>query len=357
MDGNCSNQIISEEYADFIADYELSADDILTNMEICYIRINDTFSSVYVPLQQVPADVLNVYGYKVFVRLFGLLDTASLESSGVTRLRSIPGLGLRGQGVLIGFVDTGIDYMHKAFQYADGTSKIVSIWDQSIQSDNSPEGFFYGTEYTREQINNALKSTEPRTIVPSMDKIGHGTFLAGIAAGNLDNENNFSGAAPDSEIVVVKLKPAKQNLRELYVIPQDAICYQENDIMLGVKYLLETAEKYNRPIAICIGLGSSQGSHDPSGALSTYLIGPSLENGYITRSGTSIAAAHATGVAALLLEWGIIRGNIPNMDGTDVKNLLVRGADTDPNRIYPNREWGYGILDIFGALESLRGTI
>jgi subtilisin family serine protease len=567
MDNTCSNKIISEEYMDFIADYELSVNEMPAYDNICSIRINDILSSVYVPIQQVPADALNVYGYKVLVRLFGLMDTASLEASGITRLRNIFGLGLRGQGVLIGFVDTGIDYTHKAFQYADNTSKIVSIWDQTIQSDNAPEGFFFGTEYTREQINNALKSTEPRTIVPSTDENGHGTFLAGTAAGNLDNENHFSGTAPDAEIVVVKLKPAKHNYRNLYAIPQNAYCYQENDIMLGVKYLLTTAKKYKRPIAICIGLGSSQGSHDPGGALGTYLtdvtqmdgvavvvaggnegnsghhyekiltkeiqsdtvelnvaanepgfimeiwgdvpnifsielitpggeyvpriyprlgekrdvsfifestivsiyfqlvglqagaqlvimrfrnptegiwrltihkvyrnlslrinmwlpitnfinestyfissnpyititspgntifpivvtaydysndslyqnasrgynrvgqitpnlaapgvniIGPSLNNGYTTKSGTSIAAAHTAGVVAILLEWGKIRGNVEYIDGIDIKNLLLRGAERDPNITYPNREWGYGILNIFGALESLRGIL
>jgi subtilisin family serine protease len=567
MDNNCTNKVISEDYADFILDYEATTNDLQVNSMSCYIRINDYFSSVYVPLQQVPADVLNVYGYKVFVRLFGLMDTASLEASGINRLRNISGLGYGGQGVLVGFVDTGIDYTHKAFQYADGTTKIVSIWDQSIQSGNYPEGLFYGTEYTREQINNALKSTEPRAIVPSMDEIGHGTFLAGTAAGTLDNANNFSGTAPYAEIVVVKLKPAKQNLREAYLIPQDAICYQENDIMLGIKYLLETAEKYNRPIVICIGLGNSQGSHDPGGSLSTYLtavtqidgvavviaagnegnsrhhyekilnngvdsdtvelnvapnepgfvmeiwgdipnifsvelitpggeyvpriyprlgekrdvsfifestvisiyfklvgsqsgaqlvsikflnpsegiwriiinkvqrnlslrinmwlpitdflneltyfinsnpyntlttpgntiypivvtaydysnkslyqnasrgynrvgqiipnlgapgvniIGPTFNNGYTTKSGTSIAAAHTAGVVAILLEWGKIRGNAEYINGVDIKNLLLRGAEREPNLTYPNREWGYGILNIFGALESLRGIL
>jgi hypothetical protein len=73
-------------------------------------------------------------------------------------------------------------------------------------------------------------------------------------------------------------------------------------------------------------------------------------------SGTSVSAAHTAGIAAMLLEWGKIRGNVSHMDGTDVKNLLIRGARRDTGKTYPSREWGYGILDIYGVYESLRGN-
>lgn len=109
----------------------------------------------------------------------------------MTRLRNVPELDLKGQGVLIGIVDTGIDYTHKAFLNVDGTTKIVSIWDQTIQSGNPPKAFLYGTEYYREQTNVALQNTDPQTIVPSVDEIGHGTFLARITAGNVDEEIIF----------------------------------------------------------------------------------------------------------------------------------------------------------------------
>lgn len=271
MNGDCGNNILSEDYVDFIADYELTSNDELVTDQICYIPINSIFTAVYLPQQLVPLRPWEEYGYKVIPRLFGLMDLKSLEDSGVQRLRNIPGIELRGQQVLIGIVDTGIDYMHEAFIEADNTTKIISIWDQTIQDGSPPEGLYFGSQYTRDQINSALNSNDPLTIVPSMDEIGHGTFLAGIAAGNLNSENNFSGVVPDSELVVVKLKPAKKRSKDFYMLADDVLCYQENDIMLGVKYLIDVAAQYNRPISICIGLGTSQGAHDEYGSLTSYL--------------------------------------------------------------------------------------
>ena len=179
MNTFCSNAIISEDYVDFIADYELAPDERFSGYEICYTKINTTYTAVYIPKELAPERSLDEYGYKVFVRLFGLMDEQSIEASGVKTLRSVPGLNLRGQGVLIGIVDTGIDYTHKAFVKADGTTKIVSIWDQSIPTGSPPDGFNYGTEYLSDQINTALINQDPKSIVPSTDDIGHGTFWQG----------------------------------------------------------------------------------------------------------------------------------------------------------------------------------
>ena len=151
---------------------------------------------------------------------------------------------------------------------ADGSSRIYSIWDQSIpyvpdsgQEGNLPEELSYGTEYARNAINRALQAENPFDIVPSRDTEGHGTFLAGVACGNEDVEREFSGIAPLSELVVVKCKEAKENIREYYGITGDVPCYMENDIMLGVRYLARIAYRRRRPMVVCIGMGTSLGSH------------------------------------------------------------------------------------------------
>jgi subtilisin family serine protease len=87
------------------------------------------------------------------------------------------------------------------------------------------------------------------------------------------------------------------------------------------------------------------------------VIGPTLDGGFAAFTGTSISAAHTVGVAALIYEWGIIRGNLPAISTTEMKNLIIRGARRDVNVIYPNRDWGYGILDIFNVFDALRSGI
>ena len=73
-----------------------------------------------------------------------------------------------------------------------------------------------------------------------------------------------------------------------------------------------------------------------------------------TFSGTSVAAAHAAGAAADLLHWGIVRGNEPRMDINAVRAYLILGARRKAVYSYPNREWGYGALDLYGVFETLK---
>lgn len=134
-----------------------------------------------------------------------------------------------------------------------------------------PEGFLYGTEYTSEDINRALQTENPWEIVPSRDQEGHGTFLAGVACGNEDAEREFSGVAPLAAISVVKCKQAKENLRAYYGISTDEACFMENDIMLGIRYLARIAYVTKRPMVVCLGVGTSMGSHYRGGPLGELL--------------------------------------------------------------------------------------
>lgn len=213
---------------------------------------------------------LGIYSYHVFPSVYILNSTVSLEKSGVGKVQRNPNLALFGNGVIVGIIDTGIDYQHPAFLNEDGTSRILSIWDQTIQSGKAPEGLHFGTEYTKEMINQALKSQNPLEIVPSIDENGHGTAIASIAVGTPDLDHDFSGIATSAELVVVKLKEAKKKIKAIHFIPEDALCYQENDVLFAARYLTETAKKMRRPLSLCIAFGTSQGGHDGRGATSTY---------------------------------------------------------------------------------------
>lgn len=193
---------------------------------------------------------------------YSLNVASALEESNISIFHSYPYGELRGRGVLVGFLDTGIDYTNTLFQNADGTTRIISIWDQTIPG-NPPEDYGYGSVYTRENINEALQSEDPFSIVPSRDEIGHGTFLAGVAAGNDQiNLGGFVGGAPDADILMVKLRQVSKRIRDYYLINEGIPAYQDNDILTGINYLMEVAYSLRRPLVICIGLGTNFGAHN-----------------------------------------------------------------------------------------------
>lgn len=560
-------KITSNEYADLIVIYNGNTASLDKYKNYSPHIMNERYAVIYIPIAQITRRSVYEFGYAAIPTCYALNSEQSLEASGVNKLRRSPALNLRGQGVIVGIIDTGIDYTNPVFQYKDGTSKIVSIWDQSIDSkDRYPNVVykaFFGTEYTVEQINRALKSDNPLQIVPSLDEVGHGTMLAGIAAGSEDNKNNFSGVVPDADMIIVKLKQAKTSLTDFLSIPLGVPCYMENDIIWAIQYMVDTSRRLRRPLAICIGLGSSQGSHEGRGALSTlasiagdfpgvaisvaagnegtlrrhfysvidpaigytsvelnvgenetgftmelwgtapniytidilsplgeyipriveslqenreisfvfentvididyimveaetgnqvilfrfknptsgtwrfqvyarnYIKGsfhiwlpsdgfisentyfvqlnanititspgnsivpitvtaynpnteslyqsasrgysasntikpeiaapgvniqcPSLDHGFTSISGTGAAAAFTAGITAMLLEWCIVKGNYPDIDTVGIKKFLIRGAKRSENLQYPNRDWGYGILDIFNVFDIIR---
>lgn len=203
--------------------------------------------------------------------LYGLNAVQALDEAGILLFHTYPYGELRGAGVVIGFIDTGIDYTNSVFQYEDGSTRIQRLWDQSLEG-TPPRGFNYGAEYSKDQINQAIMSPDPYSIVPSKDDNGHGTSIAGIAAGyDRSGANEFIGGAPDAELYVVKLKPASEYLREYYFIKEGAYACQSNDIMLGVRYLVQSIRETDKPLVICLAVGTNDGPHDGSSILESVL--------------------------------------------------------------------------------------
>lgn len=580
---DCSSLIVSEETGDYIIEYNsLYFEQIQRQDGVCISCINDTWCILYT--NYLGSRNINIQqGYYSVPKLYGLMDTTSFDASGITATLNQPLLNVRGQGVLIGFLDTGIDYLREDFKASGGRTRIAAVWDQTIQSVNYEEDtgeaagteqydreqvqgmVQYGTVYTREDINAALaaerEGQNPYDIVPSRDENGHGTFLAGVAAAS--ETADYIGAAPEAEILMVKLKPAKKYLRDFYLLPERVEAYSETDMMMGVRFLQQYAIREKKPLVICVGLGTASGSRtgalpfadllntlarqvntvvvtctgneannrthtsglavsdtEPSeieitvGAdergfvmeiwaesldiLSVAITSPSGERisriparidtggvynfllersqvavnyrvvesasgyevifmrfinpaqgiwkihvysltnivgrynawlplkqflsgdtyflnsnpsttltepgaaervisvgaynhitdasyvasgrgytatglvkpdfvapgvdvygvraggGYTTRTGTSVAAAHAAGAAALLLTWGVTDGNLPYMGTNEVKSVLIRGAKRENNTVYPNNIYGYGKMDVIEAFYKLR---
>lgn len=563
MPDNNVSRIISEDYADLLIGYYGNMSVFEQFEDATVDIINAELAVVNIPAIRMTNSAVYEFGYSSIPSLFGLISRESLEASGVPQIRSLPNFNLLGQGVLMGIIDSGIDYTNPIFQNEDGTSRIELIWDQTVISNNGENNVDYGSEFTKEQINEALQSEDPLSLVPSTDDVGHGTMVAGIAGGSEMPESNFYGVAPGVEFVVVKLKPAKRVLKNFFRVPEEAIAYQETDILFGIEYLLNAAKRLNKPMVICLALGTSQGAHDGRGLLSGYIsrvsttsgiciviaggnegnarrhffgtvdqtigfntvelivgqgetgfsmelwgqspsiysidiqsptgefvprisasldenreisfvfeetiiyidyqmvesqsgdqlilvrftnptsgiwrfnvyergdidagfhiwlpmegfisnstyfvrsdpyttllslgnaerpitvtsyndiddslyinssrgftrigvikpeiaapgvnvTGPTLNQGFVEYTGTSVSAAHTAGIVAMILEWGYVRNNLFGISTVEIKKLIIRGGKRDSNIIYPNQDWGYGILDVFNVFDSLR---
>ena len=173
-------------------------------------------------------------------------------------------LSLRGKGTLIGIVDSGIDYENAEFRNEDGTTRIVSLWDQSVNG-RPPAGYLAGTEYTREQIDAALATEDKevrRQMVKTSDVSGHGTAVAGIAAGNGRGSEGrrFRGAAPEAELIIVKMGA-----------PREGGFPRTTELMRGVDYIVRKAVEFRRPVAINISFGNTYGSHDGTSLVERFL--------------------------------------------------------------------------------------
>ncbi|MDD3173109.1 MAG: S8 family peptidase [Herbinix sp.] len=307
------NPIISEDFADLLLEYagDIAIFEPFGSAPVNII--NDFAAVVHIPVQQMTSNSVLEFGYAAIPSLFGLVSHESLEASGIFRLRNIPNFDLRGQGVLVGIIDTGIDYTNPIFQNSDKTTRIVSIWDQTIVSENPPEGRGYGTDFAREQINQALQTEDPYQVVPSRDENGHGTMVAGIAGGAQVPESDFEGVAPGVEFVVVKLKQAKKYLRDFFFIPDEAVCYQETDLLSAIEYVLNTSVILQKPIVLCIALNTSQSAHDGRGMTSSYL------STVATRSGTGVVVAAGNEGNARRHYFGLVSSSV----GYDVVELNV----------------------------------
>jgi len=152
---------------------------------------------------------------------------------------------ITGAGVVIGAIDTGIDYTHLDFRYdSDGdgfeeSSRILAILDQSY-------GLF-GIEYSRQDIETDLANGHGSNegTVRQKDTDGHGTHVMGIAAGDgSSSSEGFVGVAPEAWIVMVKST------------------YFTSDILAGVEYIFDLADSLGLPAVVNLSLGGHEGPHD-----------------------------------------------------------------------------------------------
>jgi len=222
--------------------------------------LNGSFAIVTGNITQIKA----LYGYREIEyvelpkKLIYELSNSSYSVC-VTRVREAP-YELTGKGTVVGIIDSGIEYTHPDFRNDDGTSRILYVWDQSVDG-SPPIGFRSGNEYTNEDLNRALNSSDPYSVVPFTDFIGHGTAVAGIACGNgRASDGREKGIAPKASIIVVKL-----GNRGFGVFPRTT------EVMRGIKYTIDKARELNMPVSINLSFGTNNGSHDGNSLFEQYI--------------------------------------------------------------------------------------
>lgn len=243
-----------------------------------------------------------------------------LSPSSVDNINAIsinPYLDLTGRGVLVGVIDTGIDYLNDEFIREDDTSRIVNLWDQTI-NDVTDTSVYVGKTYSNEDINNAIKAyrnkQDPYGIVPSKDEVGHGTQMAGIIGGRGYNKG-FKGVAPGCEFVVVKLLESISFKNQLLAngiqyTPQ----YNASEILAGVEYLKNYSIKNSKPMVIYLGVGTTEGSHDGNNLISRYISNIATISGIVIVAGVGNEGAtegHASGYISQVGEISTVELRIP----------------------------------------------
>lgn len=316
MNENCYEAVYSEDYADYIVEYNGDRqvlEEIYSNA--CLFFIDNRYAILY---SKKRSDYMESFGnlaYNIFPKLLAPMDAAVGEAAYNTPsiLSMINGenldnesvLGLDGKDIVIGIVDTGIDILNEEFLNEYGRTRIKYAWDQSVNSssgDSYAGEFPFGTYYTEEQLNRFVE--EGNSVLRGEDN--HGNLLASIAAGR----NN--GIAVNSDLVVVKLKKAKENLKELYGVRQGE-AYSEADIMLAIAYILQCSYRLRKTVSILIGFGTNSGSHTGSAALEAYINNIGILRGVCVSvaGGNEGSAGHHTDGDIEENEQAVIEINVP----------------------------------------------
>ena len=361
VDGDPNRWEVIAEYVEEISDIQL-----VMNIEIFYL--NNSFAIIRINRE----DVLTLarypnIAYISFPQEMSYMNIALNQICAANIATPVGPYNLAGRGVLIAVIDTGINYAHPDFIRDDLTSRIRFIWDQTIIG-TPPAGFETGTEYTQEQITLAIREPTREAqliIVPSQDDLGHGTAMAGIAAGNGRGSNRQNlGVAPECELIIVKIgREGGTSAR-----PTD------KEVMLGIKYVLNKAREENKPISILLGVGYSLDAHNGEAILERYIdqMSDVWRSNFVVGTGNQAnKGSHVSGALnpneTQVVQFFIDRGQITYACSiwkqfVDVIEIVVespRGEQTESLSLFtPNRAFIFGntLLMVNFSLANIGGT-
>ncbi|MGN2370913.1 peptidase S8 [Clostridium botulinum] len=279
------------DYKHYIVQYQGKVNDEALQKEGYYIAIiNDKYAIISTQKGKkinvddpLFSDIVYIKGTETYT----LEEISPIEASQVRNVQINLPLQLTGKGVVVGIIDTGIDYLSDEFMTLQGDTRIDCIWDQTITSDKDGEIELipYGALYTKEKINEAIKNynegKSPYEIVPSIDEFGHGTSMSGIIGATGKNPE-LKGVAPDCKFAIVKLIEDYSNKAAFDAkIP----IYNITSIFSALEFLYEYALNNSVPMVIYLPLGSNSGNHRGNGILPEYIESISNSRGIVVVTG------------------------------------------------------------------------
>lgn len=288
---------LDENYEHYVVEYRGEFQEQINKLNyVCGTTITDTLAVIAVEpnnLSRLRRDVPSIIFVEArSVYLLQGIDPSNTDN--IYNVKSNPYLNLTGKGVLVGMIDSGINYINQEFIREDDTSRILRIWDQNIQEKEESD-FKFGKVYYNEQINEAIKlyksGGDPYSIVNCKDEIDHGTKMAGIIGARGYN-GQMKGVANDCDFIVVKLLQSpnyKKLLRENNL--KEVPVYSNAEILAGIEFLRQTAKELKRPLVIFCGVGSQEGSHDGYNITSRFITSIANEEGIVFVTGTGNSGA------------------------------------------------------------------
>lgn len=249
-----------------------------------YIILNNQLAVIYVPLdfnENLLNDIYEITWWHESNPMSSLIEITNNLSTGETITRAAgtdyiynnPYNTTTGEGIIIAIIDSGIDYLHPDFRKLDGSSKILRLWDQEGSKGSPPEGMIFGSEFTREDINQAIESNDSSL---SVDSIGTGTIAAGIVAGEGNVNPQYKGITSGSDLVVVKLRSYTGTYHS------NRVNYTISDFLAAITYVIDIATKENKPMIINLTVGTASEATADTTILDTY--------GILNKAGTIIVS-------------------------------------------------------------------
>lgn len=256
------------------------------------VLVDNNFGIAFIPFNRVlelEPYVKDVVSIEIPV-IYTLEQSSPVEASGAPLFHNNPFIQLNGRGVIVGIIDTGIDYLNSEFMREDETTRIVRIWDQSIEGNSRIYDVKLGVEYNSDQINQAIQANkrgeDPYAIVRTKDDIGHGTMVASLVGARGINPE-VMGIAPDCEFAIVKLKQAPSVILDYAgVSTPGSGRYTSIELSLAIRYLNMLASDLGKPMVICLPVGSNIGSHDGTNVVEAYISQISIQLGVVCVTGT-----------------------------------------------------------------------